>query len=871
MPALITPLLALAISAQSPALQSVTLDRRVVAPKLPSWTAVESPATRGDAVVFGKTLRPKWGTTWAEVSADATVSDSGAVVWPTQIVVLDRTDTLSQRGLWRQWRADFFTEDLRTIEQETALFVNLVRIVTKGQVKIAPTWTLEEDVFFGDEEGMMGRAMLDAYLQPLLPNGHRSVLVVHPAVGQREVLGAVGGTPYASLSYYKHADAARPGQMARAMFNAWAATLPYHLRDAGWQVPDSVAWPLPEPMSLGAPIPLSSVNAMVPKGAYSVLTGNRSNGFGDRLPQTIAGPQPWDSVKDDPWSRLLRVEPAPTGGFQWATAPIGLADWMAKTSGGKAVSTVEIAGETVVVFDQPLPDVPLTPGMSLLSDEVRNATKLSFAPGQAEGLPVSGFFELKTVGDNDRGSVAEIRESSLRRKGWVRMLGPADPAKTPVLEFWLKPRAGVRPIDVWFKTTEGEGYSVRLFGPTSSEMDRGSAVEFLQVQPDPVWQRVVIEFGKLSPKPVDSVFLRVPHDAEFELAMRTSPPAWLVDDFEYRDAPSATVTPKTSSRPIPPALDSTLAEDRSRAIAAAPASSAQAIAKLLADPDDLVRLNALIFFKRNNLQAPVDALIPLVTSFNSRVAGMTAEQLAKSGKSEAFEAIRRATQFGLSDFTKGAAAAAIPKLDERKVLGELTVMLHMKSASARAAAVAALGRQEFREADLVMLSFLYDTDARVRYQVVHDLRLEQEAVLNRLQEVARLDLSESVRALANARLLSSKIGARVAPVVAQETSAWVRAESLRLAEPGPARKALALSLASDADPAVAVAALGALKADPNGLSDLKVSSRDPRVLLAWLQLAEVAKLAIPAEVLAAAESSRMPALGSLAKKMKGGS
>lgn len=871
MPALITPLLALAISAQAPALQSVTLDRRVVAPKLPSWTAVESPAMRGEAVVVGKTLRSSIGTTWAEVAADATVSDNGAVVWPTQIVVLDRSDTLGLRGLWRQWRSDFSTEDLRSIEQETAIFVNLVRIVTKGQVKIAPTWTLEEDVLFGDEESMMSRSMLDGYLRPLLPNGHRSVLVVHPAVGQREVLGAVGGTPYASLSYYRHADAARPGQMARAMFNAWAATLPYHLRDAGWQVPDSVAWPLPQPMSLGAPIPLAPVNAIVPKGAFSVLTGNRSQGFGDRLPQTIAGPQAWDAVKDDPWSRLLRTEPAPTGGFEWAKAPIGLADWMSKISSGKAVSTLEIDGETVVIFDQPMPEVALKPSTNLLPDDVRNSTKLTFTPGQAEGLPVSGSLELKTVGDNDRGSVAEIRELSMRRKGWVRMLGPADPAKTPVLEFWLKPRAGVQPIDVWFRTTDGEGYSVRLFGPTLSEMDRGTAVEYLQLQPEPVWQRVVIEFGKLSSKPIDSVFLRVPKDGELELAGRTASPAWLVDDFEYRESASATVTSKTSSRPIPAALDSTLPEDRARAVASSPAASSGAVAKLLTDPDDIVKLNALLFFKRNNLQAPMEALIPLVTSFNSRVAGMAAEQLAKTGKAEAFEAIRRATQFGLSDFTKGAAASAIPKLDERKVLGELTVLLHMKSASARAAAVAALGRQEFREADLVMLSFLYDTDPRVRYQVVQDVRLEQEAVLNRLQEVARLDLSESVRALANARLLSSKIGARVAPVIAQETSPWVRAESLRLAEAGPARKALATSLAADEDAAVAVAALEALKSDPSGLSALKVTSRDPRVLLAWLQLAEVAKIAVPTDALATAEASRYPSLALLAKKMKGGS
>ena len=871
MAALVSTLLALAISAQTPALRPVTLDRRIVTPKLPTWTALERPATSDAIVIDGRPVASTRGTTWAELLPDAQVGEDGSIVWPTQVVVIDRVDLLSLRGMWRQWRTDFFTEDLRALEQETALFVNMVRIVTKGQVKIAPTWTIEEDVFFGGESDVVGREMLDAYLKPLLPNGHRSVLLVHPAMVEREVLGAVGGTPYASLSYYKHADAARPGQMARAMFNAWVATLPYHLRDAGWDVPDSVAWPLPAPIAKGSPLPLSQVNAIVPKGAFGVLAGNRASGFENRLPapsSTLA--QPWDAVQDDLWSRLPRETSKSSGTY----VPLALGEWMAKASGAKPAAIAEFEGQTLIRFDQPMAGFTTSLGVSLLSDDVRTATKLAFAPGQAEGLPASGYMEAKTVGDNDRGSVAEIRELSLRRKGWMRMLGPVDPAKTPVLEFWLKPRATVWPTDVWFDTGDGTGYSVRMFGATPAEIDRGQLPNVLDIRPEPVWQRVVVEFGKAVSKPVLAVYLRVPPGAEADLMPRDAPPALLMDDFEVRESASATVTPIAPVKmTVIPALDSTLPDDRARFIANASTDQAAAIAKLLADPYDQVKLNALAFFRANKLVPPVETITPLATHFNSRISMLATELLAKNGTPPAIEALRRATQFGLSDFTKGMAAEAMPKIDERKVLGEMTVLLHLKSPWARTAAVRALSRQEFREADLVMLSYLNDTDPRVRYEVIRSLRLEQDAVLNRMQEVARLDLSESVRALANARLLGSKVGDRVAPVAALEPSAWVRAESVRLAGASAGQRAFAVTLAADADPLVASAALDALRTTMSGeaIPTLKVTSRDPRVLLAWLRFAESAKQPVPADVLDAAQSSRLVELAALAKKLKGGS
>lgn len=880
MGALITTLFALAVSAQTPALRSVTLGERIITPRLPSWAALETPATSGGAIVVdGRVVAPTKGTTWAEFAAEAGVADEGATVWPTQILILDRTDHFGLRGLWRQRRGDFFIDDLRALEQETALFVNMVRIATKGKVRIAPTWTLDEDVQFGGDEDLVAQNMLESHLQPLLPNGHRSVLVVHPAFLDREVLGEVNGTPYASLAYYRHADAARPGQVARALFNAWAATLPYHLREAGWQVPNSLFWPLPT-SQWGAPSPLADL-ALVPGELFSPRSGAK---FEDRLPPLKGEPLPWETVREDPWSMLPRwkadpMPPMPPGEVpgiiyleKLMLVPPALAEWAAGNLSSRATGMVEIAGRMYVVFEDRHRDLEVAPARSNLDPEVRDAQSLSFGPGQAEKLPVSGWFEVKTVGDPDRGSVAEIRELSVRRSGWVRMLGAVVASKTPFLEFWLKPRATVWPLDIWLDTGDGRGVSFRMFGSTPEELDRGSQPPSLKLREEPAWQRVVIELGKATSRPIRAVYLRVPPTALNDQMPRSAPPALLLDDFEVRETATASVTEiATPTSPITPAIDSTLAEDRARFVASAPADQAPAIAKLLADPSDLVKLNALDFFLRTKQAPPSpEPLVPLASHFNSRLAKMASELLAQIGTAEATDGLRRAIQFGIGDFTKGMAANAMPKIADRKILGEMTLLLNVKSPSGRAAAVRGLARQDFRETDLILMSFLNDVDPRVRYEVVKSIRLEQDSVLNRLQSVAQLDLSESVRALANARLLATKIGTRVWPVAAKDPSRWVRVMTLRDAPTSPAQRSLALAAAADTDPLVASAGLSSMipsaKADPP--ANLVVNSRDPRVLTAWFKLALEANLTIPAEVVQQAEASRFEELASLAKKLK---
>ncbi len=884
MSALITTLFALAISAQTPALRPVTLGERIITPKLPTWTALETPATSGDAYFIaserGNHVVSMKGTTWAELTADAGVSDEGAMVWPTQIFIIDRTDHFALRGLWRQRRGDFFTDDLRAIEQETALFVNMVRIATKGKVRIAPTWTLDEDVQFGGDDDLVGPEMLRSLLTPLLPNGHRSVLVVHPAFLDREVLGEVDGTPFASIAFYRHADAARPGQVARAMFNAWAATLPYHLREAGWMVPDSLYWPLPAP-AWGAPAPIADLS-LVPGEFFAPSAGK---GFADRLPPLRAEPQPWETVRDDPWSQLPRwkADPMPNlppgavpGIIQLVNTslvPPTLAEWMAKHSPGRASGTVELAGRTYVVFQDRHRDLEVAPGRSNLDPQIRDAQSLSFSPGQGEKLPVSGWFEVKTVGDPDRGSVAEIRELSVRRSGWVRMLGAVDAAKTPFLEFWLKPRATVWPLDVWLDTGDGQGVTFRMFGGTPAELDLGRVPNSLKLREEPAWQRVVIEIGKATTRPIRAIYLRVPPSALLDQMPRTAPPALLMDDFEVRETASASVTEiAPPAKAITPAADSTLPEDRARFIAMASRDQAAVIAKLLEDPSDFVKQNALAFFVQSKQVPPaIEPLVPLASHFNSRTAKMASELLAQSGSSVATDGLRRAIQFGIGDFTKGMAANSMPRVEDRKILGEMTLLLNVKSPAGRAAAVRGLSRQSFPEADLILMSFLNDTDPRVRYEVVRTLRLEQDSVLSRLQTVAQMDLSESVRALANARLLGTKIGARVWPVAAKDPSRWVRILTLRQAPPSAAQRSLALAAATEEDPLVAVAGIEAMmasaKTDPP--AGLDVKSRDPRVWAAWFRLAIEANLSVPADAVLQAESSRFEELAALARKLKG--
>jgi hypothetical protein len=104
-------------------------------------------------------------------------------------------------------------------------------------------------------------------------------------------------------------------------------------------------------------------------------------------------------------------------------------------------------------------------GAKLDVPAVGEPADLPFGPGEAERLPVSGSFSAKTVADPERGSVGEIREMSFRRSGWVRLTGSSDAAKSPFLEFMLKPRGSVWPVNLVVETSGGLGV-FQMFGRT---------------------------------------------------------------------------------------------------------------------------------------------------------------------------------------------------------------------------------------------------------------------------------------------------------------------------------------------------------------------------------------------------------------------
>lgn len=869
-------ILAFAISAQAAPLQPVTLAGRIIQPTLPTWIPNRDPALSNGAIVVGERVVASEASTRWEPFAVTAPNPANALNWPVEIVVFDRTDLIRRDNYTWHRRADFFTEDLRDLEREVALFVNMVRIASGGALRVQPTWTFNEDVYFGNEADLMDRAMLEGYLRPRVPNGHRSVLFVHPAQVDRELLGVTNDLPYASLAYYRHADHARPGQTARALYTAWLATFTHHLRQEGFQVPASVAWPIGSPLSDGGGIPIPNLAQIVPRSFLE------PGSYGDRLPTPEAAPQSWDAVKHNVWtalprwtaSKLTDVPQAAAPGIQpvgnYSLVPLSLGDWMVSNSDAKVAATIELWGRTYLVFDgPPRANLPVAPSKPNLDPEIYPALSFNFAPGQAEKLGRRGGFTAKTVGDADRGSVAEIQEVSARRSGALRTVGAFDPAEKKYLEFWIKPRSTVWPVELYFETGNNEGGAVRLFGTTVDENARGEHVPWLAVRSEPAWQKVVIEIGKHVSKRVRAVYLRPPGGKpDFS---PSGLPTLLMDDFELRETASADVTPFVAPpKPITPAADSTLADDRARFIAQAGDADRGPVEKLLADASDLVRLNALTYFaERPMSRPPVAAIVPLASHFNSRIAMVACDLLRRDGSAEAIAGLRRATQFGLSEFSKGMAAQAMPTVNERSIMADLTVLLHMKSPWVRGRAVEALSRQSFREADLVLLSFLNDVEPSVRYEVVSRIRLEQDAVLARLQEVARMDASEPVRGAAFARLLNTKVGASQIDLIAADPRTGVRYLALTGAESSTNQRTLAVRLANDADPDVAATALDILREQHAAAipSDLKVSSPHPRVVYAWLRLAESAKMTVPAQVLTEASQSRWEDLAKLARKL----
>ena len=708
------------------------------------------------------TSKSRAGGGWDEVSTPVPTSET-AVKVPVLFQLVNRIDVRTDVGHLLQRQGDIYTDDWRAMKREAALFCFLVNQYSGGKVAIEPTWRVDESLMFMDGEPWGTRA--SAYLSPIVnataekpseglgPFG--SMFVLHPGFERAMAVSTLDGRPVVSVPVYAFFDRARPGQLARSMFNGWAmgsaaksivgdwlqlGPLPLaNLED--WSE-SGVLWKLPkvtpEQMSglLGRPIPdVEKEFAVSGRGAIVV---------GEALITTV------------PFAGIFESKFKAIGAFLAGSGP-----WIVfeKGSATPSMSDAELLG------------------VKAEEAGVGEPVDLRFGPGEAERLPVSGSFSAKTVADPERGSVGEIREMSFRRSGWVRLAGAFDAAKSPYLEFMLKPRGSTWPVNLVVETSGGLGV-FQMFGRTAGLTGvmpaYSEATSFLvATRPEPGWHKVVLDLRLIGAKgPVKGIYLAAPAFAHQSVMPRnTDAPALLLDDLSVRAEATGPVNAMAAIQMVE-GPSATADDPFARARFAHTTDDQAALTKLLEDPYDLVRWNAADRFRTIKNAQAIPKLTEIARHYNPRLSQSGTLALGYQGTETAIAAIRYNYQTALGDFSKMFGAQVMPAINERKILADLAIGLNAHHPAARCEVVRALARQPFKEAALVMMTFLNDTEPTVRIAVLEALPMKDDIVLARVIGEARNDPSDDVRIAAFKRL--KEWGAPEAGEAAKDPSPRVR-------------------------------------------------------------------------------------------------
>ncbi len=687
---------------------SYTIGGDKVPVQVPTWTnalpmeVVESGGWKygiSDGRLVAKGIK---GLGWEDVPATEVQSSTRKRIL---FNLVTKTDSVTNIGFLWQRQGNLFTDDFRAFKREVALFCHLANTMAPSHPIIEPIWRVDETTRLIDSQADLGRGYLETFMnatteRPAVGLGPMDfTFVLNPSYDDVATFDSIDGNPCAVVPAYAAYDKARPGQLARAMYNVWM--------NAGAGSKTFLAGPL----GVGAlPLDSSSTTGLAAYGGALPTDSYRSVAFADG--KLFVRP-PFVEVATSKLSR----------------PPIGQAGgWVVFDGAGTANGLSEA---------QML-------GLETKASPPSGVAELAFTPGQAEQLFTSGNFSIKTAADPERGAVGELKEMSVRRKGWLRLLGPFDGAQNGTLEFWIRPRGIVWPIDL-VVLGDGRSSTFRLFGssrtlPNGLPLPAQTGVTDLDLKTDASWQRIAVKHGIQS---VQGVFLTTPLDAGFDEMPRSGLPVLMLDDVAAK--PSAELSP--TKQPEAPADSAYM-----RAITAASSTDEPALIKMLEDPSDVVRLNAAARFKTIKNPASVPGLTMIARHYNPRLAEVGAKALANQGTEAAWGALRYNYQNALGDYVKEFTAQVIPSINDRKILSELALAINSRRPETRAAAARAIAKQPFKEAALVMLTFLSDADAIVRAAAIEAYPEKQATALERIIMAARTDGSDLVRAAAFKKL-----------------------------------------------------------------------------------------------------------------------
>lgn len=295
----------------------------------------------------------------------------------------------------------------------------------------------------------------------------------------------------------------------------------------------------------------------------------------------------------------------------------------------------------------------------------------------------------------------------------------------------------------------------------------------------------------------------------------------------------------------------------------------------LSSNDELRRLNATAFFARVAESRANKQLNKLLGDSNTRIGEFAAIALAAHGTDADKRELRRLVTAGSSDRIRSIAAQELSRSRDPSLMGALSTMITCKYREGRGQGARLLVEYGSREASLILLAFLQETDPQLRLSLIQSIPMKDELISRRLEWHSVNDPSEEVRAAACLKLISGdtpEIKAEGMTALNDE-SGWVRIRFLQSAPADSIPAEQIIKQLSHAWPTVRAAALDRL-AQGQSPVDLEVitkllSDSDYRVTRGLLRLSKIKKLNLPQEALIRFAASADPETSRLAKDLSG--
>jgi len=458
----------------------------------------------------------------------------------------------------------------------------------------------------------------------------------------------------------------------------------------------------------------------------------------------------------------------------------------------------------------------------------------------------SDNYTVSVVDDPQKGSVLSVSERALTRYGGTAISVPTggiDPAKTPALRFEYA--TGSRePLALWFQAKSGTW-------PVSLGRDRiaiGAPPVFqIPVKTDGTWQTLTIDLAKQNLGTIERIWLAPPPGALLRGKYYAGPIEAKFAAFNL--LPSAA----EATAECPPRLADIASTDLDERVMAATTANDLALYR---DADKEVAFNVI------RCEAGLDkvdrfaAAVTAMNSIDANVAVAAVERVATVETDAATAELRRVLMFGLTSASRGAAALALAKRPTPTMAGDLNVLSANRDAATRLAAARALSLLPDRAAGIIRMSFLQQTDPRVKLLVTETADPKEEVQMARLPWSLVNETSDRVRLASAIKLIQSPVAKFQTEGynAMKDDSAWVRERfAAYLADhPTEAHRASLRIGVVDASVLVRLQAVRGLAAllEPLTVPEIQPAFTDkyPEVVVAVISAVKARNLVVPEAV-----------------------